>query len=173
MDTQKIALAANSINKPEGIKISDIVNKLGLVSDKNTNREASIALVSLGWKRSDKKVSDEEGRGYLWFSPVITTVPVQSDELETLKQERAQFLRERNELQRQLEKTKIELQQYKSRVDEDLQRMREEASEASNYVSDPMTKFKDSFKKNKEVIADDFDTKISRALGFSSLHNTL
>jgi len=76
MDLNKISTAATAIDKPEGIKVADIVIKLGLTPDQYLNREVSKALSILGWKKGDKKLKDISGRYYLWFSPEIKTINV-------------------------------------------------------------------------------------------------
>ena len=128
MDLNKISTAATAIDKPEGIKVADIVIKLGLTPDQYLNREVSKALSILGWKKGDKKLKDISGRYYLWFSPEIKTINVNHSDYLIMKEERSQFLKEKRELHAKLDKATIELSQMKARMYEDMEKIRERAS---------------------------------------------
>ena len=128
MNTNSVEIAAKSINKLEGIKVSDIVIKLGMIPNKNNNREISKVLLSLGWTKGEKKVSNNEGRSYLWFSPVNQFTNIDTFELNKLKEETTQFLREKQELQTKLDKATMELRNLKGKLQDDLENMKKQAS---------------------------------------------
>ena len=165
VDLNKVAVATNQMNASNGIKVVELAKILGMVPGQETNRLISKALSDLGWSRSKERFKSSGERFYLWFSPATSTLSVATNDYELLKAERAQFLKERNELQKQLEKTKIELDQYKSRMNEDLEKMR---TDAMNDVYTPTKSdltIKD-FRKSLTVTDDEdaFDEAIRRSL---------